>query len=427
MTNTENPGRGVRYFIVVIVFALAYLAMSTANAMERRRDQFSKEPGYYIVPMPYSLPGIGEGFLVGASFNNINDTHSDVIGFVLGGAIVGAGLVSIDNHLIKDRLILDVGLQNLSQVSVQSYNSRGMSGAEDDFSILELQDAQYYSMRLTGTWLDRMLEVYGGAIEGESRLSAIRDNDGNLIQTASNAATNSPTVYTLGLRLDWTDDYLDPRSGVRYQLARWWTNNDDIRDPEYYQVEHNLTGYIPVGKRSTVVLNYFQSDAHVTRQGETDFATVESEQGLNCSDPGLTAAEQAQCIQVINNIIAHNTYGTAESLGGWGRLRAYPEGRYKGAHSQFLGAEFRWNLTDEFTPFDIWIAKDVRTTFQVAFFYERGTVADALAELGDTWRESYGVGARMVTASGLVIRGDVAGGDEGTEVSIIIGYPWESF
>lgn len=86
--------------------------------MERRRDQFTKEPGYYIVPMPYSLPGIGEGFLVGAYFNNIYDTHSDVIGFVLGGAI--------------------------------------------------------------------------------------RDNDGHLIQEAS------------------TDDYLDPRRGVRYQLSRWW-------------------------------------------------------------------------------------------------------------------------------------------------------------------------------------------------------------
>jgi hypothetical protein len=152
-----------------------------------------------------------------------------------------------------------------------------------------LNDAQYYSLRLTGTWLDRMLEVYGDAIEGESQLGAIRDKDGNLIQEATSAATNSPTVFTLGFRLDWTDDYLDPRRGIRYQLSRWWTNNDDLRDPEYYQLEHNLTGYIPVGKRSTVVLNYFQSDANVTRQGETDFATVEAEQGLDCSDPGLTS------------------------------------------------------------------------------------------------------------------------------------------
>lgn len=420
-------GSGTRAGVALLVFVLVFLTLDVANAIERRRDQFTKEPGYYIIPMPYSLPGIGDGFLLGASFNNINETDSDVIGFVLGGAIEGAGVISLDNHLIKNRLIFDASVQNLSQLSVRSYNGRGMSAAEDDFSVLELHDAEYYSLRLTGTWLERMLEIYGGAIDGESRLGAIRDNEGNLIQEASNAAVRSPTVYTLGLRLDWTDDYLDPRRGVRYQLSRWWTSNADTRDPEYYQMEHNLTGYIPIGKRSTVVLNYFQSDANVTRQGEMDFATVEAQQGLNCSDPALSPAEQAQCVDVINNIIAHNTYGTAEGLGGWGRLRSYPEGRYKGAHTQFIGTEFRWNLTDEFTPFDIWIAKDVRTTFQIAFFYERGTVADLRSELGDIWRESYGIGARMVTAAGLVIRADIAGGDEGEEVSIIIGYPWESF
>jgi len=423
----ESRKPRTRYLKPFLVLLLMGSFVADAAALERRRDQFSKDPGYYIIPMPYSLPGIGEGLLLGVSYNNINDTHSDVIGFALGGAIEGAGLVSIDNHLIKDRLIADVSFQNLSKLTVQSYNSRGMSGSEDDFTILELKDSVYYSMRLTGTWFDRMLEVYGGALEGQSNLDAIRDNDGNLIQEAINADENSSTVYTLGLRLDWTDDYLDPRRGIRYQLARWWTDNDDTRDPDFYQLEHNLTGYIPVGKRSTVVLNYFQSDAHVTRQGETNFAVVEAQQGLNCSDPGLTAEEQAQCTQVINNIIAHNTYGTAEDLGGWGRLRSYPEGRYKGAHVQFVGAEFRWNLTDEFTPFDIWIAKDVRTTFQLAFFYERGTAADTRGELGDTWRDSYGIGARVVTASGLVIRGDVANGDEGAEVSVIIGYPWESF
>lgn len=184
---------------------------------------------------------------------------------------------------------------------------------------------------------------------------------------------------------------------------------------------------MPIGKRSTWVFNYFQADAHVTRLGETNFAAVEAQQGLNCSDPGLTAAQQLQCQQVINNIIANNTYGSVENLGGWDRLRSYPDGRYKGAHTRFVGTEFRWNLTEEFTPFDIWIARDIRTTIQVAFFYERGTIEDSKDLLGDIWRDSYGVGLRMVTASGLVFRGDIATGDEGAEVSVIIGYPWESF
>jgi hypothetical protein len=417
------------HWLTLLLSLTVAFSTLTANAseIERRRDQFSREPGYYIVPMPYSLPGIGKGFLVGAAYNNIADTHSDLIGFVLAGDLQGAGVLSLDNHLIPNTLILDLSLQHLSKAAVRSYNSRGMSSSADDYTILNLTDNDYSAARLTGTWFDRRLEVYGGALNGRNHLESIRDKDSNIIQLTSDATQDSSTLYTVGMRLDWTDDYQDPRHGVRYQLSRWWSNTDNALTAEYYQIEHNLTGYLPMGKRSTWVFNYFQADAHVTRQGATDFATVESQQGLNCSDPGLSAAQQLQCQQVINNIIANNTYGSVESMGGWGRLRAYPDGRYKGAHAQFLGTEFRWNLTEEFTPFDIWIARDIRTTIQVAFFYERGTIEDTKDRLGNIWRDSYGVGARMITASGLVIRGDIATGNEGTEVSVIIGYPWESF
>ena len=66
-------------------------------------------------------------------------------------------------------------------------------------------------------------------------------------------------------------------------------------------------------------------------QGETDPAKLEQEQGLNCS----TATDPALCLQVIDNMIANNKYGTATSLGGFSRLRSYPQGRYKGAHTEF--------------------------------------------------------------------------------------------
>lgn len=420
--------RQFRFPTLVLITFLVLSGLSfAAQALERRRDQFSKEPGYYIIPFPYNLPGIGKGLVVGAAYNNIADTHSDLIGFVIGGDLQGVGALSLDNHLIPKRLILDLSAQHLSKAAVRNYNSRGMASSPDDYTVLSLKDNDYYAARLTGTWWERRVEVYGGTLYGRNHLEAIRDKDGNIIQTTSGATETSSTLYTLGLRLDWTDDYVDPRHGIRYQLSRWWSRNNDPLTADYYQIEHNLTGYVPVGKRSTWVFNYFQADAHVTRMGETDFATIEAQQGLNCSDPALTAAQQLQCQQVINNIIANNTYGSVGSLGGWGRLRSYPDGRYKGAHALFLGTEFRWNLTEEFTPFDIWIARDVRTTIQLALFYERGTIEDTKDKLGDTWRDSYGIGARIVTASGLIFRGDIAHGYEGTEVSVIIGYPWESF
>ena len=93
----------------------------------------------------------------------------------------------------------------------------------------------------------------------------------------------------------------------------------------------------------------------------------------------------------------------------------------------FFGIEYRWNLVEETKPFDYFFAKDIRTVIQLAAFYERGTIADDRNDLWATMRESYGIGARLVTKSGLIFRADVATGDEGKEISIIFGYPWEVF
>jgi outer membrane protein assembly factor BamA len=210
-------------------------------------------------------------------------------------------------------------------------------------------------------------------------------------------------------------------------VGRWWSPPASDNDPDFYRMEYNATAYFPLGKRSTWLLNYFRSDAHVTRQGETDPAAIEDQQGLDCSDPSLTPQQQADCRDVVNNIIASNTYGTAASLGGTSHLRSYPEGRFTGAHMVFYGTEIRWTLTEEAHPFDIFIAKDVRTVLQVAAFYEIGSVADLRQDLGNLYRASYGAGFRMVTASGIVLRADVATGREGIETTIIFGYPWESF
>jgi hypothetical protein len=190
-------------------------------------------------------------------------------------------------------------------------------------------------------------------------------------------------------------------------------------------MEYNATVYVPLGKRSTWAFNYFRSDAHVLRQGETSLAAIEEDQGLDCSS--LTGTDKEDCDRIVRNIRDANTYGTATGLGGTSRLRSYPNDRYTGAHTLFYGTEVRWTLTEEAHPFDIFIAKDVRTVLQVAAFYELGSVADLREELGDVFRSSYGAGFRMVTASGLVLRADVASGREGIETTVILGYPWESF
>jgi len=413
--------------LILLQTVLFVSFLSTANAMERRRDQFAKDPGHYIIPMPYSLPGVGEGFLVAGTVNNAHDSYTDYIGFIITGDLEGAGAIAKDMHLINERLIADVFVQTISKAMVRNYNGRGMTSGKDDYSLLEIDDAQYVASRFTGTFHDRMFEIGVAAFKGESHLAALRDRDGNLILDTRNSEPDEFYFYTASIQFDWTDDYLDPRRGVRYNFSRWWRDETEAHASDFYQQEHNLTAYIPIGRISTWAFNYFRSDAFVTRGKSTDFASVEARSDLNCDDPALTTEQEYQCRQVVNNIIANNRYGTVGGIGGWQRLRSYPNDRYKAAHAIFYGTEIRWNLTEEFKPFDIGIAKDIRTGIQLALFYETASVADEKAQLGDIWRDSYGLGIRMVTASGLVIRGDYATGDEGEEVSVIVGYPWEGF
>jgi hypothetical protein len=419
-----------RLHLSVLVACLVCLFVSVASASDdsllpdRRKDQFQKSYGYALFPYPYSLPGIGMGLgLVGGAMNMF-DTHVDAYGMIFGGDVQGIGGGLADIHILPKTLILDMGFGTLSKASIQSYSQRGMNTGENDYRLLYFDDTEYYGGRLTATFFDRRFEVYGAWYEGSMKMDSIRDKDGNVIVDARDADREKGSTSMIGTRIDLTDDYGDPRRGVRVDVTRSQTPPRDS-GPDFYVMDYNTTAYVPLGRRSTWAFNFLRSDAVVRRKGETDIAKLQDQQGINCSDPTLTSEQRQFCIEVIDNMVANNTFGTATSLGGFSRLRSYSQGRYKGAHTLFYGTEVRWNLTDETTPFDIFIMKDIRTAIQVSLFYESGSAADVRSEVGDIWRNSYGVGLRMVTASGVVFRGDLAFGKEGFEPEIFIGYPWE--
>jgi len=393
---------------------------------DRRKTQFSKDFGYALFPYPYSLPGIGSGLgLVGGAMN-VADTYTDIYGIVFSGDVRGEAFGIGDIHIIPRTLILDIGYSGLSKATIHSYSQRGMNTDKNDYRLLELGDSEYYGARMTATFFDRRFEVYGAWYEGASKLKSIRDKDGNVIIEAQDSPRQSAHVTLFGSHLDLTDDYSDPRRGVRFDVTRTQSPQSDS-GPDYYVMDYNTTAYVPIGRRSTWAFNFLRSDAVVIHQGETDPAKLQQQQGLNCSDPTLTAQEQQFCTDVINNMVANNKYGTATQLGGFSRLRAYPQGRYQGAHTLFYGTEFRWNLTDERTPYNIFIMKDVRTSVQVAMFYETGVTSDVRSDLNkrDNMRDAYGLGLRVITASGIVFRCDIGFGREGISPEIFIGYPWE--
>lgn len=413
----------IRSFIAVLILSVLPVSADASWIAERRKPQFSTDFGYAVFPYPYSLPGIGMGLgLVGGAVN-MNDTTTDAYAMLFGGDVQGLAAGVAELHVIPRRLILDLGYSGISAAAIQNFSQRGMNTGKNDYANIEMGDITYYGSRLTATFLDRRLEVYGAYYRGSSQLESIRDRDGNVIIESQTSPVNRSHVTILGTRVDLTDDYPDPRRGFRLDLTRTHTPPDDL-GPNYFIQDYNATAYVPLGRRSTWAFNYFRSDAHIDRKGETDPSVIEEENGLDCDSIADPDSRQL-CSDFLISTAENNTYGTASTLGGFNRLRSYPNMRYKGAHTLFYGTEIRWNLTDESTPYDIFIMKDVRTSWQVALYYEIGSVADKRDELGDVWRASTGVGLRMVTASGVVFRADVAAGREGVAPSIFIGYPWE--
>ena len=420
--------RNITFVLLLLTIAQQSVAEGVSDVvLDRRKPQFTTDQGYYVFPMPYSIPGVGEGVGAMGIGMNMGGTYTDLFGFVLAGGLTGFGAGITDIHIIPRTLILDLTGIQFGKSTITNFKQRGMETDRHDFSYLQFNNYGFAGGRLTATSFDRRLEAYGGGYKINSELDKVLDQQRNTIIDVQDSPKWRANVYGLGLRGDLTDDYYDPRKGFRLDVSRWWSPPAKTSDPDYYRIEYNAAAYLPLGKRSTWVFNYFRSDAHVDRQGEMDPAVIAKEQGLNCSDPALTAQEKRDCDSVISNIVSGNTYGTATGLGGTSHLRSYPDNRFSGAHTVFYGTEIRWTLTEEARPFDIFVAKDVRTVLQVAAFYEMGSVADRREDLGDIYRSSYGAGFRMVTASGLVLRADVATGKEGIETTIIIGYPWESF
>ncbi len=390
---------------------------------ERRRSQFQTDPGHIAVPYLFNLPGIGWGYGFLGAMTNIGDTCTDLSLTAMAGDVSGGALGVDSIHVVPRHLILDLGAAYLSRATIQSYRKRGMDSDKDDYSIAEFGNSFYGGGRATATFLDRRLEAYAGYYGGRITLAAIRDRDGEVIVEAEDAPEVSFHTWIFGARADLTDDYMDPRRGARLEASLWRSPSSDS-GPDYYLTDLSLTAYIPLPPRSTLAFNYFRSDATVLHQGETDPAVIADEQGLDCEAIDDSEGRQ-ECRDYVDGIVAENRYGSASSLGGFSRLRSYAGGRFSGAHSQFVGAELRWNFTDEKTPFNIFVIRDIRTAIQGALFYEIGTVADREGDLWSTTRDTYGIGLRIVTASGVVYRVDLAASREGFEPSVFFQYPWE--
>lgn len=405
---------------VLLMLAALFLPANPANAIERRKPQFLKDSSYLILPLPYSLAGIGQGIILTGLAGNIGGTNIDAFGLIITGDVTGTFFAVQDIHLIEETLFFDIQDINIGKAIVNSYDQRGMNSNGEIFKLIELSEVSGQSAQVTLSLFDRRLEFFAGLEKQKTAIPRIRNQDGNIIAELTPAFTSETEKTLLGFVVDYTDDRQDPRVGIRLEVTR--SNSPPVNDvdPDTFVWNYGITGYIPFGN-STLAIHYFRSDAQVLRVGQTDTTAIRAELGFNCAgDATCLAAEQ----ELVDQLVAARQNGTSTPLGGDERLRSYPQGRFQGAHTEFYSIEFRWNFSSDVTPFDYFIWKDIRTGLQLAFFAEAGSVGETRSEVGDTFATTFGVGFRMVSGSGFVYRADLATGDEGSEVSIIFDYPF---
>lgn len=410
--------------ISIIVFLFMLSGQLFANDFEwmpdRRKDQFPTEQAHLVVPLPYSYPGIGEGIFLMGNMSNVGETTMDGVLIAVLGDATGMVFQGDEIPIIDKSLLLHVYLQNIDRAIVNNYEIRGMNDNKD-YNLLDVTRADENRFQLKYTLMDRRFNFMLNYYTGDFALDRILDSDGSELQLLAEPYRQSVSNYSIGFSLDYTDDYLDPRRGFRFDLTLGDNPPDNRNDPDYYTLDYNALFYIPSSGNDVLVVNYYQSDAHVREIGNVNSADIIAELGLNCgTDSTCLQIEQ----QLVDNTINERTHGTATVLGGLDRLRAYPQGRFQGGHMAFMGVEYRWNMIDEETPFNYGFWKDVRTGKQIAFFAEVGTVAETSAEIWDETRNTYGVGFRLVTASGSVYRADFATGEEGSETAVFFFYPW---
>ena len=380
--------------IWLLLVALLLLG-NPAIGIERRKPQFLKDSSYLILPLPYSIAGIGQGILFTGLAGNIGGTNIDAFAVFVTGDVTGNFVAVEDIHLIEETLIFGFQNFNINTVIFNSYEQRGMNSNGDIFKLIELDQIDGQLATVTLSLFDRRFELFGGLEKQKRSVTRIRDQDGNLIAQLSSGFKSESETTIFGIVVDYTDDRQDPLEGIRLQVTRSNSPPASDVDPDTFVWDYSLTGYIPFGN-NTLAIHYFRSDAQVVRQGQTNRAAIEFE----LCQVDLTCISAVQ--DLVDQFIAARKNGTSTSLGGDERLRSYPLDRFQGAHTVFYSLEFRWNFSSAVTPFDYFIWKDIRTGLQLAFFAEAGSVGETRSEVGNTYATTFGVGFRMISGSGFV-------------------------
>lgn len=411
----------------LVLFFIFFAKVSIA--FERKQEQFPTAFSYLLVPAPYQIPGLGSGWVLWSSVNNFVFNYMDIFAYKFTGAADGYGVGLKDIHIIPEYLFFRMGTERVKNATIQQFNYRGMNNASDEFNYMSATNiSENYALAELTFWNRRINFFYKSYIQ-EFEVEDFSNKDTDEILNFDISPNIKNKNISQGILLDLTNDFLDPTIGIRIGLSKTSIDTDSIfSDSKYHVIDQAYNLYIPIGAYSTLAFHYSKSDAYVGAEGTVNASDIENKLNLkNCANLGSNKQEvecESAKSKLLERISKQNQHGAATSLGGSSRLRGYPMERFSGSHMRFFGTEVRWNLDAGVVPFDLFLIRDTRSAFQLAFFYEKGTIGDDEEEMSTHWRDAKGVGLRVVTKSGYVFRLDYGTSDEGTEVTLLGSYPW---
>ncbi|MCZ6533158.1 MAG: BamA/TamA family outer membrane protein [SAR324 cluster bacterium] len=372
--------------VTALLLLLQLLAGAALAFPPQRRRVFDERPPneYLLIPAVASLPGVGTFVGLIGSASNLGDSGIDAAATVaesIDGSDISVKAVAFREigtgipSLTLDLQYADIVLGNFN-VFVPGRNS-------PNFTVPISAEFLFYLIRPTLRLFERRLTMAYSLLFFDG---FDFDRDGNEIPFRQHSAV-------LEFALDFTDDVVDPRQGLRFNL------DAGVSAPR--------SSFL--GKDSETRSAFAGGETRLRRYGLTLYIPITAQLNL-----------------AWNNQYFETRGGSAEDVGGAisggsPPLRGYPFNRWRDRVAVFHGLDLRFNIPLGI-ELDFLLARGIVEDLQLALFYEVGQVASSQnSTLYDDMRQSYGAGVRVLLQA-IVLRLDLGLSEEGPQTHLTIGH-----
>ncbi len=278
-------------------------------------------------------------------------------------------------RLLDDRLAVggQVRYQDFTQINFFGIGNGSLKSNQTDYRLKDLDALGFATVRanawlsITGrTGLLRRVGIARGT-------STRHPSAGDLFdKTSAPGLTEQPDYLhaDVAMDVDTRDVPGYPSRGGRYRVSMAMFHDQDFARYSFRRVEAYAAQWVPLG-RSVVAL-----------RGRMDLSQTGDGQDV--------------------------PFYLLPTLGGSSSLRGYLDYRFRDRDLLLLGAEWRWPILRH---------------VDAALFYDAGTIAPAARALSRPLRTDYGAGIRVHSATRMLVRLDVARGQEGTRALLSISAP----